>query len=199
MPPFFCAFGHRVQRQRGLARGFRPVDFDHPAPRQAADAERDVEPERARGNRLDVHRAVVLAQLHHRALAELALDLGERGGQGLGLIHGGSFDDTQGSGGHRYVLLMAGIRERDKRAEARSGSAARRNLVPPLFYVRNMFFSRKWRFSQAGARERIPRRWNWLIVLSPQRGQLAAPAFLRLTGAAKLPAEAWGRYSGSDG
>ena len=92
-----------------FAGGFRPIDFHHPAARQAADAERDVEPERARGNGLDVHRAVVLAQFHHRALAELALDLGERGGQGLGLIHGGSFDDTQGSGGHITCSLWRGF------------------------------------------------------------------------------------------
>ena len=39
------------------------------------DAERDIEPERARRHRLDVHGAVVLAELHHRALAELTLDL----------------------------------------------------------------------------------------------------------------------------
>ena len=53
------AFRHRMQRQRGLARGFRPVNLDHPPPRQSADAERDIEPERARGNRLDIHRAIV--------------------------------------------------------------------------------------------------------------------------------------------
>src|SRR5207245_709665 len=87
----------------------RPVDFDHPPLRQAADTERDIESKRARGNGLDVHRAVVLAQLHHRALAELALDLGERGGQGLGLIHGGSFNDTQGSGGHNTCSLWRGF------------------------------------------------------------------------------------------
>ncbi len=102
-------FRHRVQRQRGLARGLRPVDFDHAPPRQAADTQRNIEPERARRYRLDVHRAVVLAQLHHRALAELALDLGERGGQGLGLIHGGTFDDTQGSGGHSTCSLWRGF------------------------------------------------------------------------------------------
>ena len=43
--------GNRVQRQRRLARALRPVDFDHPAARQAADAKRDVEPERARWRR----------------------------------------------------------------------------------------------------------------------------------------------------
>ena len=73
------AFRHSVQRQRGLARRFRPVDLDDAALRQATDAERDIEPERSRRHRLDVHRTVVLAELHHRALAELALDLGERG------------------------------------------------------------------------------------------------------------------------
>ena len=68
-------FGHAMQRQRGLAGRFGSVNLDHPALRQAADAERDVEPERAGRDRLDVHRLVVLAELHDRALAELALDL----------------------------------------------------------------------------------------------------------------------------
>ena len=39
--------GQHVQRQRGLARAFRPVDLDHAPARQPADAERDVEAERA--------------------------------------------------------------------------------------------------------------------------------------------------------
>jgi len=51
----------------------------------------------------------VLTQFHHRALAELTLDLGERAGQGLGLVHGGSFDDTQGSGGHWSCSLWRGF------------------------------------------------------------------------------------------
>src|SRR6202041_922999 len=109
---------------RRLARGFRAVNFDYPAARQAADPERDVEPERARGNGLDVHRAVVLAELHHRALAELTLDLGERGGQGLGLVHGGSFDDTQGSGGHGWCSLWRGF------ASGGNGGAALVNTRP---------------------------------------------------------------------
>ena len=41
------ALGDDLQRQRGLARGLRTVDLDDAAARQAADAERDVEPERA--------------------------------------------------------------------------------------------------------------------------------------------------------
>jgi hypothetical protein len=38
------------------------------------------------------------------------------------------------------LLLMAGIRERDKRAMAGLDSTAYKNFVPRLFYVRNMFF-----------------------------------------------------------
>jgi hypothetical protein len=39
------------------------------------------------------------------------------------------------------VLLMAGIRERDKRANSKFWiSTAYGNHVPRLFYVRNMFF-----------------------------------------------------------
>ena len=70
------------KRQRGFARGFRTVDFDDAAARQAADAERDVETERAGGDRLDVVGARV-AQTHDRALAELLFDLAERGGERL--------------------------------------------------------------------------------------------------------------------
>jgi len=46
--------GNGMQRERGLARGFRSVNFDHPPARQAADAERDVEAQRARGNGVDI-------------------------------------------------------------------------------------------------------------------------------------------------
>jgi hypothetical protein len=53
-PPFFWASATVMQRQRGLARAFRAVDLDDPALGQAADAERDVEPERAGRGRLDL-------------------------------------------------------------------------------------------------------------------------------------------------
>jgi hypothetical protein len=48
--------GHDLQRQRGLARRFRAVDLDHAAARQAADAQRDVQAQRAGGDDLDVLR-----------------------------------------------------------------------------------------------------------------------------------------------
>ena len=50
----FLRLGNGVQRQRGLARAFRPVDFHHPAARQAADAQRQVQAQRAGGDDLDL-------------------------------------------------------------------------------------------------------------------------------------------------
>ena len=70
--------GDRVQRDRGLAGALRPVDLDDPAARQAADAEGDVEGDRAGRDHLD-RRPDVVAQAHDRALAELPVDLGEGG------------------------------------------------------------------------------------------------------------------------
>src|SRR6516165_3631961 len=87
--------GDAMQRERGLARRFRAVNLDHPAARQPADAERYVEAERAGGHRLDVHRLHVFAEPHDRALAEAALDLGERGIESFRFVHGRSFDETK--------------------------------------------------------------------------------------------------------
>ena len=88
-------FGDGVQRQRGLAGGFRPVDLDHTAARQAADAQGDVEAERTRRNGLDFRGRLVLAKPHDRAFAEGALDLRQGGVKGLGLVHGGSFHEAE--------------------------------------------------------------------------------------------------------
>ena len=78
MPPAALGVGHRVQGDRRLAGGLRAVDLHDPAARQAADAERDVEGDRAGRDDLD-RRADLVAEAHDRALAELLLDLGERG------------------------------------------------------------------------------------------------------------------------
>ena len=48
--------GDDVQRERGLARAFRAVDFDDAALGQAADAERDIEAQRAGRDRFDLQR-----------------------------------------------------------------------------------------------------------------------------------------------
>ena len=67
-------FGHHMGGQRGLTRALRPVDLDHPAPRNAADAEGQIESQRPGGHRLDRHGALV-AHLHDGTGAELLLDL----------------------------------------------------------------------------------------------------------------------------
>ena len=73
--------GDDLQRQRRLARRLRPVDLDDAAARQAADAERDVEPERARRHDVDVARGDRVAEPHDGTLAELLLDLAESCGK----------------------------------------------------------------------------------------------------------------------
>src|SRR5207248_2883535 len=70
------------------ARGTRPVAIRRPPARQPAEAERDVEAERAGRDGVDLDVLVALAEPHDRALAETALDLGERGIKGLRFVHG---------------------------------------------------------------------------------------------------------------
>jgi len=79
-------FGDDLQRQRGLARGFRAVDFDDAATRQAAHAQGDVQTQRTGGYHLDVLDLLAFAQAHDGALAELFLDLGQGSLQGLGFF-----------------------------------------------------------------------------------------------------------------
>ena len=55
--------------------------------RQPADAERDVERQRAGGDRLDLDHLLVLAEPHDRAFAEGPLDLRQRGVQRLRFVH----------------------------------------------------------------------------------------------------------------
>ena len=78
MPPAFCALATACSATVVLPLTLRSVDLDDPAARQAADAERDVEGDRAGRDDLD-RRPDVVAEAHDRALAELAVDLGERG------------------------------------------------------------------------------------------------------------------------
>jgi hypothetical protein len=101
----FLFFGHDMQRQRGLARRFRPVDLDDPALGQAADAKRDVEAQRAGRGRLDLHRRAVGAKPHDRALAELPLDLRERAFQRLRLVHVPLAPKVE-EVCHRHVVLL---------------------------------------------------------------------------------------------
>jgi hypothetical protein len=67
-----------VERERRLAGALRPVDLDDAPARQAADAQRYVEAERAGGDDLDLGPLAAVAEPHDRALAERALDLRDR-------------------------------------------------------------------------------------------------------------------------
>ena len=78
-----------------LPEDFRAVNLDDAAARQAADAERDVEPERAGGNGLDLHRLLVLAETHDGALAAIPLDLRDRSLERLFPVHLSSFDNAK--------------------------------------------------------------------------------------------------------
>ena len=78
MPPFFCDSGDHLQAPSVvLPEDLRPVDLDHATARQAADAERDIETERAGGNGLHVDAALVRPEPHDRAFAEVLVDLGQ--------------------------------------------------------------------------------------------------------------------------
>ena len=82
VPPAFCASAMQCRVSVVLPEELRAVDLDDPAARQAADAERQVEAERAGRDGLDLDRAAALAELHDRALAEGSLDLPDRRVQG---------------------------------------------------------------------------------------------------------------------
>src|SRR5688500_11463579 len=78
--------GDHVVDEGRLARTLRAEDLDHAAARQPADAERQVEHERPRRDRSDLHLGLV-AHLHDRALSECTLDLPEGDVQSFFAVH----------------------------------------------------------------------------------------------------------------
>src|SRR3954465_9100274 len=70
--------GQEVVEKGRLARRLRAEPLDDPPTRHPAHAQRDVERQRARRDRVDAHGRVLVAHAHDRSLPELALDLGER-------------------------------------------------------------------------------------------------------------------------
>ena len=81
--------GDHVHGERGLARRLGTEHLDHAAAGEAADAEGDVERERAGGDGRHTHVAP-LPQPHDGALAVVLLDLAERHLEGLVSFHGGT-------------------------------------------------------------------------------------------------------------
>ena len=74
-----------VQREGRLSRRLRPVDLDNAAPREAADAESEVDGQRPGRNHLYLS-DVLAIQPHDGAIAELLLDDLERLGDGAVLV-----------------------------------------------------------------------------------------------------------------
>src|ERR687884_82294 len=60
-----------------------------------ADAERNIEPERARRDRLDLDHLLGLAEAHDRALAEGPFDLAQRRVERLCLVHSTTLDEAE--------------------------------------------------------------------------------------------------------
>ena len=74
---FLLRLRHNMERDRRFAGTFRPVYLDDTPARYASDTKRDIERQRAGGDRLHIERAV-LPELHHRALAKLLFNLAKR-------------------------------------------------------------------------------------------------------------------------
>ena len=105
--PDLLHLGDHLQRQRGFAARLRAVDFDHAPARQAAHAERGVEPERAGGDDFDVFDHFAFAQTHDRALAELLFDLRQCSLQGFGFFCVQRFDGCVHEGLREVVRIIA--------------------------------------------------------------------------------------------
>jgi hypothetical protein len=104
----FLRVGDDVEHQRRFAGRFRPVNFNHASARNAADAEREVERERAGRDDADFDFGLRVAEAHDRAVAVAFVDAGNGGFQfagvrGRGLRFGGIFFDGffSGFGGHK--------------------------------------------------------------------------------------------------
>jgi len=92
-----------VLAEGGLARGFRPVNFDHASARDAADAEGNIEGQRTRGDGLGDH-AVGFAETHDGTVAVAFEDVAdgfvEHGALGAIHVSGGLFVT---GGGRRFT------------------------------------------------------------------------------------------------
>src|SRR3954454_1258155 len=102
--------GQHVVDERRLTGRLRPVDLDDAAARHAADTERKVERQRPRGDGIDLDLRALVAHPHQRALAELALDLGQRALQGG--IAGLRARRVRGVIAHGGVLLIEKVADR---------------------------------------------------------------------------------------
>ena len=91
-PAVLLGLRDEVIEQRRLTGALRAEDLDDASARESADAEGDVQRQGPARNDAGIDFEVRVAHPHDRALAELALDLGEGGIEGFFLLHG----DTPG-------------------------------------------------------------------------------------------------------
>ncbi len=91
----FLRAGDDVQHQRGLARRFRPEDFHDAAARNAADAERQVQRERAGRNHVNFDQRPGIAEAHDAAFA-ITLGDGGNGGVEFALVRRGGLGFSGG-------------------------------------------------------------------------------------------------------
>jgi hypothetical protein len=105
LTPIFWALGlgQDVVDERRLAGGLRAEDLDDAAAGHAADAQREVQRQRAGRDRVDLDLGAFVAHAHDRPLAELALDLGQ--GAGKGGVAG--LDGLLVGGGHLEVRPLS--------------------------------------------------------------------------------------------
>jgi hypothetical protein len=92
-----------MQSQSGFTGTFRAVDFDNAATRQATDAQADIQPNRAGGNRLDFNAGALLPQFHDRAFAERSFNLPNRSFDRFCFVHLALLDQSQFCCRHRSL------------------------------------------------------------------------------------------------
>ena len=85
-PAALLHLGYHMQSHSRLTARLRTVDLNDTSLRNAAKTERDVQAQRARGNRLDIHMSSRIPELHHGTLSKLLLNLRKRSVQCFQLI-----------------------------------------------------------------------------------------------------------------
>ena len=71
----FLGLGHEMQSHGGLAAALRAKNFHNAAPGNAANAQRAIQHEAAGRNDAHIQLGALVAQAHHRTLAELLVNL----------------------------------------------------------------------------------------------------------------------------
>ena len=74
-PAPFLNLGHHMESHRCFTAGFRAVNLDHTSPRHASQSQGNIQTQRSRGNRFNIHIRTGISQLHHGAFSIRSLNL----------------------------------------------------------------------------------------------------------------------------